>query len=160
MKECIHHPIYGKIVYKEGFWAGKKALSINGIDAQPISKNEYMVNGKKLLLKGNFFKGISLYIEGEHIQLLPKPKWYEIVFAFLPFLFLLTWGNSTYLCSIFPVVGGAIGGALGGIGAVISLFFMKTQKAPLAKVLIGIVVAAITIFIAFILALAILQLAA
>ena len=127
MKEIVQHSIYGEIVYNESFWTGKKALTINGVDAKPISKKEYMVNEKRAILKGSFLTGSTLLIEGETIQLSPKAKWYEIILAIIPFLFLLTWGNSASLCSIFPVVGGAIGGALGGVGAVISLFLMKTQ---------------------------------
>lgn len=152
MKELIQYPVYGEIVYNESFFTGKKTVTVNGVDAQPLSKKEYMINEKKALLKGNFFMGISLDIEGEIVQLSPKTKWYEIVFTILPFLFLMTWGNSASLCALFPVVGGALGGALGSVGAVISLFLMKTQKAPLAKVLIGTVVTAATIFVAFILA--------
>ena len=154
MQVTVSHPTYGIITYDEGFWTGKKTLTVNGVDAQSISKKEYMINGKKALLKGNYFTGINLYIEGEPVRLSPKPKWYEIFFAIFPLVFLLTWGNSASLCAIFPVVGGAIGGALGGIGAVMSLFFMKKQKTLLAKVLMGIGVAAATVFVAFILAVA------
>ena len=159
MKEIVQHSIYGEIVYNESFWTGKKALTINGVDAKPISKKEYMVNEKRAILKGSFLKGSTLLIEGETIQLSPKAKWYEIILAIIPFLFLLTWGNSASLCSIFPVVGGAIGGALGGVGAVISLFLMKTQKNPIVKTVVGIIVAVATILIAFVLALAILSFA-
>ena len=159
MKEIVQHSIYGEIVYNESFWTGKKALTINGVDAKPISKKEYMVNEKRAILKGSFLTGSTLLIESETIQLSPKAKWYEIILAIIPFLFLLTWGNSASLCSIFPVVGGAIGGALGGVGAVISLFLMKTQKNPIVKTVVGIIVAVATILIAFVLALAILSLA-
>ena len=159
MKEIVQHSIYGEIVYNESFWTGKKALTINGVDAKPISKKEYMVNEKRAILKGSFLTGSTLLIEGETIQLSPKAKWYEIILAIIPFLFLLTWGNSASLCSIFPVVGGAIGGALGGVGAVISLFLMKTQKKPIVKTVVGIIVAVATILIAFVLALAILSFA-
>ena len=159
MKEIVQHSIYGEIVYNESFWTGKKALMINGVDAKPISKKEYMVNEKRAILKGSFLTGSTLLIEGETIQLSPKAKWYEIILAIIPFLFLLTWGNSASLCSIFPVVGGAIGGALGGVGAVISLFLMKTQKNPIVKTVVGIIVAVATILIAFVLALAILSFA-
>ena len=159
MKEIVQHSIYGEIVYNESFWTGKKALTINGVDAKPISKKEYMVNEKRAILKGSFLTGSTLLIEGETIQLSPKAKWYEIILAIIPFLFLLTWGNSASLCSIFPVVGGAIGGALGGVGAVISLFLMKTQKNPIVKTVVGIIVAVATILIAFVLALAILSFA-
>ncbi|MBE6595201.1 MAG: hypothetical protein E7644_05330 [Ruminococcaceae bacterium] len=159
MKEIVQHSIYGEIVYNESFWTGKKALTINGVDAKPISKKEYMVNEKRAILKGSFLTGSTLLIEGETIQLSPKAKWNEIILAIIPFLFLLTWGNSPSLCSIFPVVGGAIGGALGGVGAVISLFLMKTQKNPIVKTVVGIIVAVATILIAFVLALAILSFA-
>ena len=159
MKEIVQHSIYGEIVYNESFWTGKKALTINGVDAKPISKKEYMVNEKRAILKGSFLTGSTLLIEGETIQLSPKAKWHEIILAIIPFLFLLTWGNSASLCSIFPVVGGAIGGALGGVGAVISLFLMKTQKNPIVKTVVGIIVAVATILIAFVLALAILSFA-
>ena len=160
MKEFVQHPIYGELVYNESFWTGKKTLTVNGVDAQSISKKEYMINGKKALLKGNYFTGINLYIEGEPVRLSPKPKWYEIFFAIFPLVFLLTWGNSASLCAIFPVVGGALGGALGGIALFVSLFFMKKQKTPLVKVLIGAAIVAITILVAFILALALIQLIA
>lgn len=157
MKELVQHFVYGEIVYNESLWTGKKTLTVNGVDAQPISKEEYMINGKKALLKGNYLTGISLYIEGETVQLSQKTKWYEMVFAIFPFLFLMTWGNSAALCSIFPVVGGALGGALGGFAMVPSLLLMKKQKHPLAKALIGISVVAVVAFVAFILAIAMIQ---
>jgi len=153
MKEIVKHPIYGEIVYNENFWTGKKILTINGVEAHPISKNEYMINEKKVLLKGSFLKGVTAYVDSETILLSPKIKWYEIILAIIPFLFLLIWGNSYSLVAIFPVVGGAIGGGLGGFAAIMSLFFMKCQKSPLIKVVIGIVATVVVILIAFVLAL-------
>ena len=152
MKEVIQHPVYGEIIYNESFWTGKKELMVNGVRAQRISKKEYVINEKKLILKGNYITGVSLSVEGENIQLLPKSKWYEVVLAFLPFLFLITWGNDATLCAIFPVIGGGLGGALGGIAIIVSLYFMKKQRSLLIKFLIGIAVLIATIFIAFILA--------
>ena len=156
MKKIVQHPIYGEIIYNENFWTGKKKIAVNGVKAHPISKKEYLVNEKRALLTGNFLTGSTLHIEGEAIQLSPKIKWYEIILAIFPFLFLMIWGNSASLCAIFPVVGGALGGALGGVGAIVSMCFMKNKK-PLVKALIGIIVAASTILIAFILALALLS---
>ena len=156
MREIVNTS-YGQIVYDEGFWTGKKTLIINGVVAQPVSKKEYMINGKKAILKGSFLTGCSLLIEGHVIQLSPKVKWYEIILAIIPFLFLMVWGNNVALCSIFPVVGGAIGGALGGIGAVTSLLLMKKSKFFLPKVLIGICVFGITVLIGFVLALALIS---
>ena len=156
MKEIVQHPIYGEIIYNENFWTGKKKITVNGVDAQPISKKEYMVNDKRAHLTGNFLTGSTLHIAGEAIRLSPKMKWYETMLAIIPFLFLMIWSNSASLCAIFPVVGGALGGALGGVGAIVSIHLMKNKK-PLVKVLIGIIVAASTILIAFILALTLLS---
>lgn len=158
MKVFVRHPVYGEIIYDESFWSGKKTITVNGIAAQSVSKNTYLINGKNATLKGNSYTGISLCIENETVQLTPKPKWYELVLAILPLAFLLTWGNSAALCDIFPVVGGAIGGGLGGAGAMTSLLLMKKQESPLAKLLVGICAAAVTIFAAFAVALAILWL--
>ena len=97
--------------------------------------------------------GLKLQIDNDIIEVSPKPKWYEIVLAVLPLTFLLTWGNSSALCSIFPVVGGAIGGALGAIGSMTSLLFIKKSKSLLPKLLIGIGAFVVTVLIAFTLAL-------
>ncbi len=153
MKEIVLHPVYGEIVYNEDFWSGKKTLTVNGVPAQTISKKAYMIGDKQATLKGTFFMGVSLCIEDETIQVSPKPKWYEFVLSVLSFLFLVIWGNNPALCAIFPVVGGGIGGGLGGLSFALSLLFMKKQKTLLHKLLVGIGIIAITIFIAFILAL-------
>ena len=160
MKCTSKHPVYGEIIYTENFWTGKKRISFNGVDAQPVSKKEFMIDSKKAIIKGSYLTGVSLGIEGETIQLSSKTKWYEGFLAFLPLLFLMIWGNSTSLCAIFPVVGGAIGGALGGIAMVTSLLFMKKQKSAFVKIIIGIIIFAITVFIAYIVAYAMLQLIA
>ena len=160
MKEFVQHPIYGEIVYNESFWTGKKTLTINGVCAQPVSKKEFTVEGKKVVIIGSSLMGLKLQIDNDIIEVSPKPKWYEIVFAVLPLIFLLTWGNSTALCSIFPVVGGALGGGLGALGSMTSLFFMKKSKSPLFKILIGLGALVATILIAFVLALLMLSLIA
>ena len=56
----------------------------------------------------------------------------------LPFILIMVWGNSVALCSIIPVVGGAIGGAISGGMGVVSLSLMKRQSNLLVKVLVGI----------------------
>ena len=153
MKEIIRHPVYSEIVYEESFWLGKKSITVNGIPAQSVSKNVFVIDGKNTTVKGNYLTGVTLNIESETIALTPKAKWYETVLAVIPIVFLLTWGNSVELCAIFPVVGGAIGGALGAVGGCASMILMKKQKNPLLKVLIGVGVAVATIFVAFLLAL-------
>lgn len=160
MKEIVQHPIYGEITYTESFLTGKKGLIINGIEAQPVSKKEFMFEEKKATINGSFYSGVNLCIEDETIELSPKPQWYEIILAILPAIFLLTWGNIASLCAIFPVIGGAIGGALGAAGSITSFMLIKKTKSIIVKVLIGFGVFTITILIAFALALAFLQILA
>ena len=160
MKEFVQHPIYGEIVYNESLWTGKKTLTINGVCAQPVSKKEFTVEGKKVVIIGSSLMGLKLQIDTDIVEITQNPKWYEIVFAVLPLIFLLTWGNSAVLCSIFPVVGGALGGALGSIGSITSLSLMKNAKSLLTKLIIGIGTFVGTVLIAFVLALLMISLIA
>ena len=157
MKTVINHPTYGEIVYDESFWTGKKTLTVNGTTCFAISKKEFMVGDQKVLLSGNLYLGIRLSIDQETIEISPRPAWYEIVLAILPILFLLTWGNSPALCAIFPVVGGAIGGAVGAVFSLSSLLLMKKSKSPAIKLLIGVGMFALTLLVAFVLALLVLS---
>ena len=159
MREVVRHPVFGEIVYEESSLSGKKALTVNGVPAQAISKKEFWVNGKKAILSGSALSGVSLAIDGEVIQLTPKTKWYETVLAFLPFLLVLIWSNSRELCAIFPMVGGAIGGAIGGIGSATALYYMKKQKSVGIKMLISLGALAATVFVDYALAQVILSLA-
>ncbi len=149
MKEIIQHPTYGEIVYTESFWTSKKAVTVNGQPLEAAAKNEFIFGEKRAIIKGSSFTGVSMVVGDEAIELSPKPRWYEIILAILPLIFLLIWGNNATLCAIFPVVGGAIGGALGGAASVLSLFLMKKAKSALYKVLIGIGIFAAAVFVAF-----------
>lgn len=153
MKEIVHHPVYGEIICEESLLTGRITITVNSEILQPVSKKEYMIGSKKARLKGNCLTGTSLCIENETVQLFPKAMWYELVLSCIPIIFLMIWGNSTALCSIFPVVGGAVGGALGGIALVTSLTFMKKQKSPIVKVLIAAAAFVITVFVGFLAAL-------
>ena len=152
MTQIIQHATRGTIVYNESFWTGKKSLTVNGVNAQSISKQEFLIDGERALITGSSFTGITLQIGGESIVLLPKTAWYEYVLAILPILFLLTWGNSPALCAIFPVIGGAIGGAIGAILSMTSLLLMKKSRTPIVKLLIGIGMFAVTLLLGFLLA--------
>lgn len=157
MRIFVDHPDYGQIVYDENAWTGKKRLFICGLEAEPISKREFWVNGKRAVLGGSFLTGANLLIDDKFIVLSPKPKWYEIVLAWIPFVFLLIWGNSVTLCSIFPVVSGALGGAIGGVAAMSSLVLMKKSRSVLNKVLIGVASFVATILVAYAIAIMILS---
>lgn len=158
MKKIIQNEALGEIVYNESIWTGKKSLTVNGVEAKKITKKEYQAGDKKLIISGNYyFTGITLTVGDEIIEVSPKPKWYEFVFAILPLLFLLIWGNSYTLCDIFPVVGGAIGGFIGALFSIASLLLTKKTEKPLYKVLIGIGIFVANVLVAFGLACLILQ---
>lgn len=93
---------------------------------------------------GNIYKGATLNVGNEKFEIYPKTIWYEYILAILPFIIILFWGNNVQLCSIIPVVGGAIGGGISGALGFLSLTVMKTQKKPLIKVLVGIIFFIIT----------------
>jgi hypothetical protein len=148
MKEVIQHSEYGQIVFHESFWTGKKKISINGEEAKRISKKEYAINDKTMILNGSVLTGATLSVDGEVIRLSPKPMWYEVALSVIPFLLLMVWGNNRTLTTIFPVVGGAIGGALGAIGSITALLLMKRSDRILKKVLIGLASTVVTFLVA------------
>ncbi len=156
MKE-IRESKFGKITYEESFWSGKKTITIGDITLTNISKTEfeYEQNGEKVKVEliGNFFKGISLKINEEIIEITSKTKWYEATLAIIPFVFVVIWGSIPALCSFFPVVGGAIGGAISALGGILILNYMKKTPNVLYKVLIGIAGFIATVLVCFLIAL-------
>ena len=152
MKVTFIHPVYGEVLYCESYWTGKKTLVFNGVAAEAVSKKEFVIGDRCAILNGSALTGVTLQIDGETLQLFPKPKWYEILLAVIPFIFITTWGNNSVLCSILPIIGGAIGGALGGAGTIVSLLLMRKAKKVISKILIGIAATLVTVFIAFLIA--------
>ena len=152
MEIKIQHSTHGEIVYSENFWTGKRKIFVNGAEASSVSKKIFIINGKQAIIKGTYLTGSSLLIDNEFIVLFSKPKWYETLIGILPIIFLLTWGNVPSLCAIFPVIGGGIGGALGGIAYCISIILMNKARTPIKKILTGLGVFAATILIAYLLA--------
>lgn len=138
MKEIVQHPTYGEIVYEENAFTGKTKLTVNGVEAPQGAKKTFAIGEKIVTVKGNSMFGVKIITDDEEIRVIPAPLWYEVILALLPILFLETWGNVVALCRIFPVVGGAVGGALGAFFGLGGLIFMKTTKSPLNKVLFGI----------------------
>ena len=139
MKEIIQHPMYGEIVYEENFWTGKKSLIIGGVPAEKRTKTEYVFGEDKTMvsIKGNYIYGVSLVIKEETIEITPKPRWYEIVVAAIPFVLALGWRNSAALRTVLPMLGGALGGGLGALFGLVTLMQMKKQPKLLNKLLIG-----------------------
>lgn len=159
MQVTINHNFFGTITYTESFWTGKKEIMIGQIPLVKQSKNTFLLPGGDpnaiVTVKGNFLTGVSLVWGNETIPMTPAAKWYEWVLALLPLIFICVWGNSVPLCMIFPIVGGALGGAIGGVAFVCGLLFMKKTERIAYKLLIGLGVFAAAVLLCFVLAIAI-----
>ena len=156
MKASTHHVGYGEIEYNENFWTGKRELTVGGQKLTKKKKNVYTLNSADgdldCRVKGSFLTGASLYIDQDVIQLSEPCKWYEFFCSVLILAFVLTWGNIPQLCMIIPIVGGAIGGAISGLGACINLFLMRRMKQVGLKLLIWLGMFLGTIAVCFLIA--------
>ena len=160
MRVVVQHESLGEIIYEESFWTGKKKLFIGGEELTKISKKTFQTNdGQILTLKGSYLSGVTLESNDIQVKLTPTVKWYEIVLSILPFILIMVWGNSVTLCTIIPVVGGAIGGAISGVAAVLNLFVIKGVNKVWLKILISVGVLILTFLICFLIALAIIAVA-
>lgn len=178
MKNIVNHEKFGEIIFIESYWSGRKEIVINGVKLTKIDKQTYKYRkieslkdefgqviyneygapltkevNKTFNFKGNFIYGATLTCDDEEIVIAPKAKWYEIMLGLIAFIFVIIWGSSVELVSIFPVVGGAIGGAISAGLGFYSVLVMKSKKKVVEKVLIGLGFAALSIFICFIVAL-------
>lgn len=154
MKTTVNSVTLGTITYEESLWSGKKELFVNNEPLEKINKTQFRTqDGKTVTIKGNIVFGAKLIAEKETVALTKPMSWYEIILALLPFLFPLIWGNSPTLCQIFPVVGGAIGGAVGAFCAILSIIFMKQTDKVLLKIVIGLAALGITVLILYFIAL-------
>lgn len=142
MQVVINDETYGTIVYNESAWTGRKSFSINGTPLTKTAKNVYSYTDgteqKSFTLQGNFLRGSKLLAGDKVIQLTPPVKWYEIAMSVVIFVLIIVWGNSVALCSIVPVVGGAIGGAISGVFMVFNLLIIKRIKNIWLKALVSI----------------------
>ena len=162
MITTIQHEVYGPITYKENAWTGKKEITINGISLAKQKKNVYRYdNGENALsvtVQGNFLIGVKLVIANETIALTKAAAWYEIACSVAIFVLVLAWGNNAYLCSIFPIIGGAIGGFVSGLMAMLNLWAMKSIKKVGVKLAVALLMLIATVMICFVLAVAFLLL--
>ncbi len=162
MTATVRHPAYGEIVFRESFWTGKRELTVNGSPLLAVNKKSFIFrrNGENLpvSVKGSFFTGTKLVVEDEEITLTPPAKWYECACSAFIFVLILIWGSSPVLCSIVPVVGGAIGGAIAGAMAVTNLLAMKSAGKLWLKIAIFVVFTVATFLLCFAIALGILSL--
>ncbi len=153
----------GTVCYEENVWTGKKSLSLDGVKMNKLSKTNFQyVKDNTVMhftLEGSVLQGINLVVNGAKYEMLQKTAWYEYIVAFLGFVFILIWGNVPSLCGIFPVVGGAIGGLFGALGAILGIYMMRVSKKPVIRLLIGLAGSAIAVLICFFIGLAIVSIA-
>ena len=141
MKTTVHHIGFGTIEYEESFFTGRPTLFQNGRALEKQEKRVYLLwdgeRAQRCRLVGNSLWGARLVTEdGESITLTPAYRWYEITLAVLVLAIMVVWGNSRTLCSLVPVVGGAIGGCVTGVCIGLGLVFTKAVKRPWAKILV------------------------
>ena len=148
MKATVIHETFGEITYEESFWTSKKNIWINKNLLVKKEKNTYIwkKDQQEIIVRtsGNFVMGATVSIGTENIKIVPAPKFIEIVCSLLIFAVLIAWGNSQTLCSFVPMVGGAIGGAIAGVGTFLSFILMKKTKKVWAKLLIWLGVFSVT----------------
>lgn len=120
---------HGNVIeYEEGFWTGNKIIVIDGQVLQKTNKKVFVYNETPYTIKGNFFTGVKLTGINE-IVIVPKLKVWEYILAVLP-LFLV-------------LVGGAIGGVLGALGAIGIASGMRKFQNVFVKILFALGVTAI-----------------
>ena len=145
MKSVVQHEKYGEICYEESFWVGKQSLTVDGRPLQKLAKKVFIYekDGEKrnFTLKGNYLFGLSVDTGDALIRVVPNAPWYAYLFAILSTVLFLVWGNSQAMAlSIFPIVGGAIGGMIIGASFVCYLICSKLVKKPWQQFLMCFVV--------------------
>ena len=160
MKAVVNDQKYGEITYTEGNMLGKKSLKINGVELEKVDGKTFKYdNGEKVEyvgINGNYLTGVKLAIGGKEIALTPSVKWYECVLAIFAFAFLIAWGSIPQAVMILPIVGGAIGGGIYAVFAVLSLVLMKKTTKIWAKLLIWLGCFAAAILIGYVIAILVL----
>ena len=153
----------GLISYEENFWTGIKSLSINGESLTKIDKTHYAYKAHDefltIELKGNSYLGVSISFKDKKIQIIENPAWYVLAISILTFLFVIVWGSSVTLCKIFPIVGGAIGGAISAVCAVSSVMVASKIKKPIMKILSSLGFFALCVLLCYLVALIIISMA-
>lgn len=161
MKKTILNETYGEIIYYESPWTGKKGLTVGGTPLVKTDKNtfEREIDGKRdvFCLKGSFITGVKLLAGGQTHVLIDAPKWYEIVLPLIIFAFILVWGNIVATCKILPLVGGAIGGAISGLFAMVCFLVMRFANKLYLKLLVFAGCFASTVLVCYLIASAIIS---
>lgn len=141
MRSVIQTQKYGEIVFDESYWTGKKTVTVGGVQLKKINKKTFVgeINGEQVTahITGSFLSGAIIDVNGDRFRLTDSAKWYDYVLSFGWVAIYIVWSVSEALCMIFPVVGGALGGAVAGLGAAAALFIIKPMKNIAAKIAVS-----------------------
>ncbi|MBQ9118313.1 MAG: hypothetical protein IJY11_03825 [Clostridia bacterium] len=153
MRDTIKHDVYGYITYDESFWSGKCTVQFDGQYLEKTGKKTFVKQTEdgviNVAVKGNFITGVKLVINGEELQVVPAIKWYEVVLSAAIFVLILVWGNNVALCSVVPVVGGAIGGFISALFAVLNVIIVKRIKNVWLKILVSLGMMGLTFLLCY-----------
>ena len=163
MKETVVNQKYGIVVYEENDWTGARSVTFSNYLLVNVDKQTYTFNDGEeshiVKIVGSAFTGVKLVVDNvEEIEMTKPTLWYEYIFAVLPFAFVMIWQFMPLdIYFTFPIVGGAIGGAISGGLGFASLAIMKKTNNPLFKVLIGLAFFILVAVICYIVAYAMLS---
>ncbi len=132
MKSVILTEKYGEIAYEENFWTGKKTVTVNGTRLNKVNKKTFVgdIGGEQVTVtvKGGFLSGAIIDINGTQFRVTEPAKWYDYLFTFAWVGVYIVLSVTPAFYTVFPIVGGALGGAIAGIGAALTLYAIKPMK--------------------------------
>lgn len=141
MKSVILTEKYGEIIFDENFWTGSKKVFVNGVQLKKMNKKTFVgeIGGVQTtaVITGGFLSGAIIDINGEKFRLTEPAKWYDYVLAFIWVPVYIVLSNTPAFYMIFPIVGGALGGAIAGIGAALAMYTIKPMKNIAVKIVIS-----------------------
>lgn len=131
---------FGEIEYYESAWSGKKGVKVQGQTLTAVKKDTFLMRSTigelHVIVNGSYMRGVTIEIDGEKMVMVEKPKWYVIALIILFAIIPIVWANVPTLCGIFPLIGGAIGGAIMGVCAVATYMATRRVPKPIYQVLI------------------------
>lgn len=131
---------FGEIEYYESAWSGKRSVKVQGQTLTPVKKDTFLLRSSigelPVVIDGSYMKGVTIEIDGEKIEIIEKPKWYVLTLIILFAIIPIVWANVPSLSSIFPLVGGALGGVIMVVCAVASYMLTRVVQKPVYKILI------------------------
>ena len=79
MKFTVNSEKYGKIVYTESAWTGRKSLTIADRPLVQTSKDSFVhkttIGDLGVKINGSYMTGVTIDIAGDKIEIIEKPKW-------------------------------------------------------------------------------------